>query len=1337
MSGGQKVNAFEQIQSLCLDFRRQLKSGAPKRIEDYLDCVDQPSRDMLFQNLLHVEIEFRRRQNEQPTSDEYVDRFPDLARLVRQAFFESTVMSMSPHVETPADQRTVQRGLPGARKLGEYELLRELGRGGFGVVYEARHLHRNDLVALKVLPDVEAEALYKFKREFRSLSDINHRNLIGLHSLESDGDFWFFTMDLIKGTDFLSAVRPNNRFDEKKLRSAFSQLVVGVMALHANYVIHRDLKPSNVMVNDEGQVVLLDFGLVLEMDQGSIYETAHGISGTPAYMAPEQAAVADVTPSSDWYAVGVMLYEALTGRLPFQGSTLEILQRKQVADPAPLSEIPNLPEDLSALCLKLLERYPEQRPDAFEIAKIAAAPTSNLAAPSTEHHLIGRGHQLSQLEDALEQFNETGQPMVVFVDGRSGEGKTTLCEAFLKERKHDSRYAVMSGRCYDRESVPYKALDSTIDAICRYLNGLASADIAAMLPRDMAMLIHLFPVVGRVKGIKEAAKSIDVAILDVEEVRTRAFQALRELLGRIGDRQPIILFIDDLQWGDADSAKILLQLLQPPLAPQVLILGTFRTDEANDSRFLQSWEELKVKLDIQVDQHSVRVCPFTQEECTQLVVNLLQQNNETIQRRSQEFFEQTAGNPFLLTELVGCFDPATDSFRPLPVHEVIEEKLRRLPEEARLLLEVTAVSGQALDMEEASEVAGQKMVPTATLTRMRTERLLRFLGSAQMQRIDTYHDRIRETILAEMHFEKKCRLHRKLGERIERTANGLSESQLTQLLVGSLTHPDRKSDRLFDLSFHFDEAGEKDKACSYGLLAADQARDQYALEVAMTYYQISRKNSVNCSQKTSRRILVGLGKTATLLGHYPEAEESLQRAHSLATNLFDRCEIESLQAELLFNMSRYKASNDAYVNALRSLGVFVPISKLGYAYGLLRELLIQTLHSFKILRFRPETLDRRKLLILELLRGSFVTFFVRSVPGVVWSNLKTINEAEKYGPSKELAIAYSHHTVICATGGFDSRGKQYESLAQNMMDESDLSAQLAHYVACGVGAYAARRYEECKRKTSKAIEVSQKTGDVWKTRVARLHYLLSEYRLGNLHAALLGALNEFHVSVRLMDFNTAYDFLQLVSMITDGHFDYERMIDVVVPIPDNIQATNIGLQAETRWHLAHGRTERAVETILRALELMKNHLVLNHITTSTFPLLLSVFRDHSETQAKVDSDESKKFLKRGYRLAGWAVRFTNNTVDAPATLREMARYHFLHGKLKKALRVVEQSCKTAEKQDAQYELAQSQLLQAELYIELRKGREEDVRVAQQKVLKFIKPVEELQNTHPLLQAVNS
>ena len=553
---------------------------------------------------------------------------------------------------------------------------------------------------LRVAALGEATRLHKFKREFRALADVNHPNLVGLHSLEVDGGQWFFTMDLINGVDFYTYVRPDGDLDESRLRSTLAQLVTGVMALHAQHIAHRDLKPRNVMVADDGRVVILDFGLVVEMGKRIDLTATAGFQGTPAYAAPEQAD-GKKTPASDWYSVGVMLYEALAGRRPFnEPDPFRLLRENQQHDAPSIVGEENIPEDLASLCMQLLARDPEQRPDTLEIAKaISAGTVAQAPVPGADHPLVGRESQLAALKDAHDTFLKRREPLTVFVAGRSGEGKTSLTEQHLQPLRKDHRVTVLSGRCYDRESVPFKALDSLIDALASYLKSLPEARAALMLPDDIAILCQVFPALERVEVFANAPRP-RLTGLDDQQVRTRAFAALRSLLWRIGERKPMIWFIDDLQWGDVDSADALFEVLRPPSAPAILFIGTYRSDEAETSRFLQTWETLQSKHGVDIERREVSVGPLSVEDCTELVRSLLSQSNETIDRRAAEFARETGGNPFLLIELVGCFDPATDSLRPLPMHEAIDQKLERLPQDARRLLEVVAVSGQAISLEE-------------------------------------------------------------------------------------------------------------------------------------------------------------------------------------------------------------------------------------------------------------------------------------------------------------------------------------------------------------------------------------------------------------------------------------------------------------------------------------------------------------------------------------------------------------------------------------------------------------------------------------------------------------
>src|ERR1039457_4678559 len=282
-----------------------------------------------------------------------------------------------------------------------YSLRRRLGSGSFGEVYEVYDRKRSSRIALKVLKDTST--LLQFKDEFRGLADIQHPNLVQLHELASDGGQWFFTMELVDGVSFRDYVtgadasqtstsndlatasmlhgigiestvatpaglmRRGGICDEKRLRAALLQLAEGVAALHGAGKLHRDLKPSNVLVTAGGRVVLLDFGLVAEMDDGSFPRTLH-VVGTPAYMSPEQGAGTAITEASDWYAVGVMLFEALTGQLPFQGGMAEVLHWKRHTEaPAPATIAPGIPRDLNSLCCDLLRMEPGDRPPGADI----------------------------------------------------------------------------------------------------------------------------------------------------------------------------------------------------------------------------------------------------------------------------------------------------------------------------------------------------------------------------------------------------------------------------------------------------------------------------------------------------------------------------------------------------------------------------------------------------------------------------------------------------------------------------------------------------------------------------------------------------------------------------------------------------------------------------------------------------------------------------------------------------------------------------------------------------------------------------------------------------------
>src|SRR5688572_9395515 len=387
-----------------------------------------------------------------------------------------------------------------------------------GVVYEARDTARDMMVALKTLRILDANLLYHFKNEFRSIADLHHPNLVTLYELFETQGQWFFTMELVEGSDFMAWLRPHAApaeafpstmqaeasgtrleyvphqrvvidtaprvaFDEARLRDALAQLAGGLSALHGAGKVHRDIKPNNILVTPDGRVVLMDFGLVADAALLAELTTMRQIAGTPVYMAPEQGVPgALVGTAADWYAVGVMLYQILTSRMPFVGSTVqELTLAKHTPPPAPTKLAPGAPGDLAELCVRLLAPDPAARPSGDEVLRILGGKSPRRA---TGDVFVGRRAELGLLDAGVAGSRKA--MVAVFVEGASGLGKSAFVRRFLDELAGTGTM-ILTGRCYAEETVPYKAFDGIVDALSRNLVTMDDARAGELVPESAAL----------------------------------------------------------------------------------------------------------------------------------------------------------------------------------------------------------------------------------------------------------------------------------------------------------------------------------------------------------------------------------------------------------------------------------------------------------------------------------------------------------------------------------------------------------------------------------------------------------------------------------------------------------------------------------------------------------------------------------------------------------------------------------------------------------------------------------------------------------------------------------
>lgn len=747
-----------------------------------------------------------------------------------------------------------------------FEVERRLGQGSFGVVYQAFDRERKERVALKTLSCLDAETIYRFKREFRLLADVSSPHLVSLGELFSDGDVWFFTMDLVEGEDFLSYVRGDRGagFDQKRLRWALSELSRGVYALHETGRLHRDIKPSNVLVTGEGQVVLLDFGLVTWADTR---RSTDDVLGTVAYMAPEQAMGRDLTAAADWYAVGVMLYEALTGRLPHQGNEVQVLLAKQrETPPSPAELVSEVPAELSELTMRLLGRAPKQRAGAAEVRQALGGveglegvqrprpPSLSCAESPDELALVGRHREQSELWRAFRAV-ERGRPVVVEVTGRSGMGKTALLQSFLARVRRQRGVVVLTGRCHEQEMVPFKAVDSVIDDLCRHLRQLELAKVNALMPRDVRALARLFPVLERVESVRGAPEVS--ASLQSQEVRQRAFGALAELLGRIADREPLVVVIDDLQWGDLDSAMLLERLLAEADPPGMLLVLSYRSEERDRSVFLQRVLEAPA---VRAASQTVEVGALNEAAALELVRMLLQDHGD--EARCAAIVVEAGRNPLFLSTLArraGAAEGGEVSFE-----QVLAAIVAGVSAEARRLLEVVAVSGQPLALREALVATNLEAGGSRPLAELRAARLLRSCGG-EAEQIECYHDRVREAVVAGLDPARRRHHHR-----------GLAEAFLSL----GIDDPER-------LTLYFEGAGELERAAEEAERAAALASEKLAFDRAAQLYRTARQHRrLGTAKERKIRIkladaLANAGRGAEAAAEYLAAAEARPRLEAL------------------------------------------------------------------------------------------------------------------------------------------------------------------------------------------------------------------------------------------------------------------------------------------------------------------------------------------------------------------------------------------------------------------------------------------------------------------------
>lgn len=795
---------------------------------------------------------------------------------------EETPETMDPELTRTSEESGPDSPLstlpPPLRKLTSYRVLEPLGDGGMGVVYRALDVEREQFVALKTLRRMSPASFTRLKAEFRAVADVVHENLVTLHELRIEDGVPYFTMELVEGVDFLTHVRRGNRkeaLDEAgvaRLRDALGQLALGVAALHRAGKVHRDLKRSNVIVTREGRVVLLDFGLAVDTARRADTEP---LVGTPAYMSPEQVRGENVTRAADWFGVGVMLYRALTGTLPVGSTTRERLDAINAMPPAPSVLVGPVPEDLEELCLALLSPDPRDRPFDDEVLRWLNVHLDHAPAPRRHTSLVGRATELAALDAAL-ALTAQGHCVVVEVTGTSGVGKSELVRRWLETITENGRGRTLHSRCRERESFAYKVFDGWVEGIARHLREHAVGDLFELLPPGMDALSRLFPALDHWRS-----SAADPPVVDRQKHRRDAVRCLKLLLTRLARREPLVLWVDDLQWIDADSVDMLDAVFAAP-APPLMLVATSR-----EPRVIR-WPRDVMLTELDVE-------PLSVAESTRLAESL--GGTTLTPERLTEIAQESHGLPFLIEQMV--LHAEERGAGSISFDAVLNARRKQLPEDARRILDVVAVAGHPIPQTVAIEVAAPEGDAWAAIARLRSGNLIKTHGARGYDALEAWHDRIREAIVAGLTESEHARCHAAIGLALERS--GEVDPAL--------------------LAAHFHAAWQPDKAGAYAMLAAEHATRTLAFDRAAELYGLA----LECEAGDPAVLLRSRADALVDGGRCAEAAPLYQRAARAARG-DEALELKRLAAEQLMVTGRLDEGVAELRPVLRAAGLAFPSS---------------------------------------------------------------------------------------------------------------------------------------------------------------------------------------------------------------------------------------------------------------------------------------------------------------------------------------------------------------------------------------------------------------------------
>ena len=723
--------------------------------------------------------------------------------------------------------------------VNRYKIIEKLGEGGMGLIWRVIDEIEKKEVALKEIKTDEEEktairsfsenmlgvsllgkrinkgedklsllsplttpsdAEMRFSEEFRTMTKLQYPYTVKVfdYGILENGNR-YITMEIVEG-ESLKILLKKKKFEFQEIYKILIQLAQTLNFIHTRLYVHRDIKSENIIITKEGDIKLLDFGLMDRLGQISDGK----VTGTIQYLPPEVIKGGIINESSDLYSLGILAYEITVGQLPFNGKEImDIIKMHINLFPRPLTDIrSDAPNKLEKIIFKLIEKEQGNRyqkaPELIEdLSQLSYEKSATETLEQKKSYLfccklIGREHESIQLKEAFQKMKK-GQGQSVFIAASAGVGKSRVIKEFKLEVQL-AEILFLEGFCFDQGMSSYQIFKEALKQLIPFTQ-------KEILNKYGSVLVKIIPELNE-KGFEPATT------LDEFSEKVRINQAVVEWLKDISVKTPFVICFEDLHWSDLSSLDLLNNCIRDLKNYPIMFLGTFRDDEVDDvSPLFFSVEENLTQL--------LRLCLFNKDNMIQLIEGMLGKI-EFVNEFYNYIYVVTGGNPFFIIETLrflieeekirlqygNWYLPSEISQLVVPksIHETVSYRLRLLSHGALQLAQIASVMGKELDLSILSNIINFSQDDFFKFLDELLER--QFIKKEEKNYFFT-HDTVWETLYKELAEEEKRKLHEQVGNILERKNSKNTE------LIASL------------LAYHYTKGEDKQKAVKYLLMAGD------------------------------------------------------------------------------------------------------------------------------------------------------------------------------------------------------------------------------------------------------------------------------------------------------------------------------------------------------------------------------------------------------------------------------------------------------------------------------------------------------------------------------------